>query len=77
MYDFLDDRIHSKGVVAGYIIGILVITIIAFVLVHFLLLLRQWITEKKMKKAGKFSSKDRSHGAAGHMEMVDVAGNKA
>ena len=58
-YDFLDLSEHSSGVVAGYIIGILVASIIVFLIVRYLILLRFWLTEKKLGMTGKFSSRDR------------------
>ncbi|KAF2400370.1 hypothetical protein EJ06DRAFT_543173 [Trichodelitschia bisporula] len=49
VYGFLDDRKHSRGVVAGYIIGILVLAIVVFIVVKFVILGR----EKAVKKMGK------------------------
>jgi len=54
VYSFLD--YHSKGGrgrVAGYILGILVAAIVIFIIVHFIMLLRKWITETKLKKTGR------------------------
>lgn len=72
-YDFLDLDKHSSGVVAGYIIGILVGSLIVFLIVKYLILLRLWLTEKKMSKLGKFSSRDhrimRDEEAGKHMPM--------
>lgn len=48
-------RTHSSGVVAAYIVGILVAAIIIFLVVKYLILLRVWVTEKKLGKTGKFS----------------------
>lgn len=56
VYDFLDIQKHGSGVVAGYIIGILVGAIVLFIIIHYLILLRKWITESKMGKTGKFST---------------------
>jgi len=71
VYDFLDSRIHSHGVIAGYIIGILVVAMVAFVIVHYLILLRQWITEKKLHKTGIFTTRGRGAGGA-DAEMGEV-----
>lgn len=56
-YGFLDLRKNSSGVVAAYIIGILVAAIVIFLIVRYLILLRVWVTEKKMGKIGKFSNR--------------------
>lgn len=53
-YDFLNLDKHSSGVVAGYIIGILVGSIIVFLIVRYIILLRLWVTEKKLGMTGKF-----------------------
>lgn len=45
--DFLD-RENGSGSVAGYCIGILAAAIVVFVIVHYLQLLRQRFTEKKV-----------------------------
>lgn len=55
VYDFLDLQTHSSGIVAAYIIGILVASILVFLLVRYLIMLRLWVTEKKLGKSGKFS----------------------
>lgn len=39
---------------AGYIVGILVAAIVVFSAVRYLILLRLWITEKRMRRLGKF-----------------------
>lgn len=59
VYDFLDLQEHSSGIVAAYIIGILVGAIIIFLIVRYLIMLRVWVTEKKLGKTGKFSSRGR------------------
>lgn len=56
VYDFLDETTHSKAVVAGYILGILAAIIIVFVIVHFLIKFRRWLTEHEFGKKGRFSS---------------------
>jgi hypothetical protein len=57
VYDFLDLQKHSSGIVAAYIIGILVGAIVIFLIVRYLIVLRVWVTEKKLGKTGKFSSR--------------------
>ncbi|KAF2845508.1 hypothetical protein T440DRAFT_265829 [Plenodomus tracheiphilus IPT5] len=54
-YDFLDLQEHSSGIVAAYIIGILVAAIVIFLLVRYAIMLRVWITEKKLHMSGNFS----------------------
>ena len=56
VYDFLDLQENSSGVVAAYIVGILVAAIVVFLIVRYLILLRVWVTEKKMGKLGRFSA---------------------
>jgi hypothetical protein len=58
VYDFLDLDKHSSGIVAAYIVGILVAAIIIFLIVRYLILLRVWVTEKKLRKMGKFSHRE-------------------
>lgn len=55
VYPFLDLQAHSSGVVAGYILGILVAAIVIFLIVRYLIALRVWITETKLDKKGRFS----------------------
>lgn len=75
-YDFLNLDKHSSGVVAGYIVGILVGSIIVFLIVRYLIVLRFWLTEKKLGKTGKFSSRDhrsmRDEEAGKHLQMHNV-----
>ena len=70
VYSFLDDRIHSRGVVAGYIIGILVVSIIAFTVVHFVVRFRQWVTETKLHKTGVLGKQQRQGIADAEMGEV-------
>ena len=56
VYDFLNIQKHGSGVVAGYIIGILVGAVVLFLIIRYLILLRKWITESKMGKVGIFST---------------------
>jgi hypothetical protein len=57
-YGFLDLQKNSSGVVAAYIVGILVAAIIIYLIVRYLIVLRVWATEKKMGKQGKFANRD-------------------
>jgi hypothetical protein len=54
VYDFLDLDKHSDGIVAAYIVGILVAAIVVFLIVRYVIMLRLWVTETKMGKNGKF-----------------------
>lgn len=54
-YGFLDLRKNSSGVVAAYIIGILVAAIVIFLIVRYLIVLRLWATEKRSGMTGKFA----------------------
>ncbi|KIW04120.1 uncharacterized protein PV09_04930 [Verruconis gallopava] len=76
VYDFLDDRLHSRGVIAGYIFGILALTIVIFVVVHFVLLGRVKLTENKWGKTGKLATKGRTAGA-GDAELAEPMAEKA
>lgn len=58
VYAFLDETIHSKGAVAGTIIGILAGTIVVFAVIHFLIKLRRWLTEEKFSMRGRFSTSE-------------------
>jgi hypothetical protein len=56
VYTFLDPtRKGGRGLVTGYVFGILVVSIVAFIIVKYLILLRQWITETKLGKNGKLA----------------------
>ncbi|KAH7089259.1 hypothetical protein FB567DRAFT_328784 [Paraphoma chrysanthemicola] len=58
VYDFLDLQEHSSGIVAAYIVGILVAAIVVFLIVRYLIMLRVWVTEKKLGKTGKLSARE-------------------
>lgn len=60
VYDFLNLQQNSSGIVAAYIVGILVAAIIIFLIVRYLIMLRVFITETKLKKTGKFSKHDQA-----------------
>jgi hypothetical protein len=57
VYDFLDTRTNSPGKVAGYIVGIGIGTVIIFLIVRYLIVFRIWVTEKKLGKRGKTTSR--------------------
>lgn len=69
VYDFLNIQEHGSGVVAGYIIGILAGSVVLFLIVRYLILLRKWITESKMGKTGKFVT---SRLQDDHQELDDL-----
>ncbi|KAF2871722.1 hypothetical protein BDV95DRAFT_493672 [Massariosphaeria phaeospora] len=56
VYEFLDPRTNSTGIVAGYIVGILAAAVVVFLIVRYVIVLRLWLTEKKLGMAGKFRS---------------------
>ncbi|PSN62311.1 hypothetical protein BS50DRAFT_624993 [Corynespora cassiicola Philippines] len=57
VYGFLDLSKNSSGKVAGYIVGILVACIIVFLIVRYVVVLRVWLTEKKLGMTGKFGTR--------------------
>jgi hypothetical protein len=67
---------HTTGIVAAYIVGILVGAVIVFLIVKYLILLRLWLTEKKLGKTGKFSSRDhrsmRDEEVGKHVQMHSI-----
>lgn len=59
-YNFLDhDEIGGRGIVAAYVMGILVGTIIVFCIVWGIIWVRKWLTEKKLGMEGKFAHHSR------------------
>jgi mannitol-specific phosphotransferase system IIBC component len=63
VYSFLNDTEKGgRGRVAAYIFGILAATIVVFVIIHFVILLRKWVTETKLGMTGKLEHK-RQHKA--------------
>jgi hypothetical protein len=75
VYSFLDDtRKGGRGLVAGYIVGILVAAVVVFVIVRYLILLRQWVTETKLGKTGRLETR----GGRGptDAEMGEYSGTK-
>jgi hypothetical protein len=67
-YGFLDLQKNSSGIVAAYIVGILVAAIIIFLIVRYLIVLRVWVTEKKLGKQGKFATRGVRPVANGELE---------
>lgn len=54
VYSFLDPEEGGKGMVVGYVFGILAAIIVIFVLRQFAIKGRKWLTETKWGKVGKF-----------------------
>lgn len=54
VYSFLDPEEGGKGMVVGYVFGILAAIIVLFVLRQFAIKGRKWLTEVKWQKEGKF-----------------------
>ncbi|KAF2121084.1 hypothetical protein BDV96DRAFT_563551 [Lophiotrema nucula] len=59
VYSFLDIHKNGSGKTAAYIIGILVADIVVFLIVRYLIVLRVWVTERKLGKLGNFTSRGR------------------
>lgn len=57
VYPFLDPR-NGRGLIAGACIGILAAAVVVFVIVHFLIKLREWITETKLGLYGNLSTRN-------------------
>ncbi|KAI5467612.1 hypothetical protein BGZ63DRAFT_499378 [Mariannaea sp. PMI_226] len=56
VYSFLDyHHVKGRGIVAAYIMGILVGSVIIFCLVWCVIWFRRWLTETKLHKEGKFA----------------------
>ena len=64
-YDFLDPA-KKHGLVAAYVFGIAVGSLVVFGIAWGLIWLRRFVTEKKLGKMGKFSAREK------HAEVVDV-----
>ncbi|KAI4847570.1 hypothetical protein E4T44_04431 [Aureobasidium sp. EXF-8845] len=60
VYPFLNpcNRASGKGLIAGACIGILAAAVVVFVIVHFLIKLREWITETKLGRYGNLSTRN-------------------
>lgn len=60
VYPFLDHNwTGSRGIVAAYILGIAVGTVVIYGVVWCLIWARKWLTERKMGMDGKFAKQDR------------------
>jgi hypothetical protein len=68
VYPFLDLQKNSSGFVGGMIVGILVVAIIVFVIVRYLIVLRVWVTEKKLGRTGNFSTRKTASLVDGEVE---------
>lgn len=64
-------RENGQGLVAGAIVGILAASILVFTIVHYLIVLREWITETKCGLYGNLSSRKRLARRQSH-ESVDM-----
>lgn len=72
-YSFLDGAKHSPKVVAGYIIDILVAATVIFSLVRYLIVLRIWVTENKMRKLRKFHGRGQpEYGLLGESKSIPL-----
>jgi len=56
VYDFLNPA-NGRGVVAGACIGILAAMCVVFLIVHYLIMLRSWITEGTFGMEGKLETR--------------------
>jgi hypothetical protein len=52
------NRASGKGLIAGACIGILAAAVVVFVIVHYLIKLREWITENKLGLYGNLSTRN-------------------
>ncbi|KAI5248784.1 hypothetical protein E4T42_05554 [Aureobasidium subglaciale] len=57
VYPFLDPK-NGKGLIAGACIGILAAAVVIFTVVHFLIKLREWITETKLGLYGNLKTRN-------------------
>ncbi|KXT11235.1 hypothetical protein AC579_5554 [Pseudocercospora musae] len=71
VYSFLDLNANSSGIVAAYCIGILVGTILVFVIVRYLQWLRMWIVETKLHRWQPGPSQDSQHPKTIDTEMQE------
>jgi hypothetical protein len=76
VYDFLDTQTNSSGKVAGYIVGILVASIVVFLIVRYLILLRVWLTETKLHMYGKLSRRDQTAISVARGRDVEKTGRR-
>lgn len=74
VYSFLNPA-NGRGLVAGACVGIPVASIIVFVIVRYLILLRRWTTEHKLGLAEKSHPRSRSFESSkadGSLEMTSA-----
>ena len=72
VYLFLDDtKKGGHGRVAGYIFGILAVAVLLFVIVRYVILLRQWVTETKLGLTGKLEDKREHKGRSEEQGEVE------
>jgi hypothetical protein len=62
-------------VIAGYILGILAMTIVVFLIVHYVILGRAILTEKKWKKTGKLTARGHAAGVR-DVEVLEISEEK-
>ncbi|PNS20436.1 hypothetical protein CAC42_5886 [Sphaceloma murrayae] len=58
VYPFLNEQKQGRGITAAFIIGILVVSVIIFAIVHFVIKFRRWLTETVFHAHGRFSRHD-------------------
>lgn len=66
-------KTDGRGAVAGYVVGILIASIIVFIIVRYLILLRRWITEDKLGLTGKLSSRSTTPATRDEEEMAEMS----
>jgi hypothetical protein len=70
------NRSNGRGLIAGACIGILAAAVIVFAIVHFLIKLREWITETKLGLYGNLSTRNgrlmKSQTRDTHVELNNV-----
>lgn len=70
------NRRNGRGLIAGACIGILAATAVVFAIVHFLIKLREWITENKLGLYGNLSTRNgrliKSQTRDTHVELNNV-----
>lgn len=70
-------RENGSGLVAGACIGILVASIVVFIVVRYLILLRKWLTEKKLEMRVKGANRGAQHYSAHEMKNVRPTGSSS
>lgn len=66
-------RANGSGLVAGACIGILAAAIVLFVVVRYVIWLRQWVTEKKLGLKAKGGKARRQDSPAEEMKDIRAA----